>query len=222
MRARDQRPGATHSLAGNGHTSFVLSIRRRYPVTATSRHHRVRYARRRPDQRAGHPHHAAPSNTLTTIPALANVGTGGGSIAHLARGDGWQTTFVLVNTGASAAQAHLSFFDDRPAARCRCRSHFRSRQRSRYDGSSVNANAGGGRDADCDSGAASNPAPTIGSAQLSTSGNIGGFVIFRYNPNGQEAVVPLESRNAGAYLLASTIRAARRRVSRSTACRRRR
>ena len=27
-------------------------------------------------------------------------------------------------------------------------------------------------------------------------------MIFRYNPNGQEAVVPLESRNAGAYLLA--------------------
>ena len=41
-----------------------------------------------------------------------------------------------------------------------------------------------------------NPAPTIGSAQLTTTGNIGGFVIFRYNPNGQEAVVPLENRNA--------------------------
>ena len=27
-------------------------------------------------------------------------------------------------------------------------------------------------------------------------------MIFRYNPNGQEAVVPLESRNAAAYLLA--------------------
>ena len=29
-----------------------------------------------------------------------------------------------------------------------------------------------------------------------------GFVIFRYNPNSQEAVVPLESRNASAYVLA--------------------
>ena len=27
-------------------------------------------------------------------------------------------------------------------------------------------------------------------------------MIFRYNPNGQEAVVPLESRNANAYILA--------------------
>jgi hypothetical protein len=40
------------------------------------------------------------------------------------------------------------------------------------------------------------------SAQLTTTGNIGGYAIFRYNPNGQEAVVPLETRNASAYVLA--------------------
>ena len=58
-----------------------------------------------------------PNNALTTIPALANVGTGGGSIAHLASGgDGWQTTFVLVNTGTSAAQVTLSFFADQTGA----------------------------------------------------------------------------------------------------------
>ncbi len=48
----------------------------------------------------------------------------------------------------------------------------------------------------------SDPTPTIGSAQLTTNGNVGGFVIFRYNPNGQEAVVPLENRNASAYIVA--------------------
>ncbi len=37
-----------------------------------------------------------------------------------------------------------------------------------------------------------------GSAQLSTTGNVSGFVIFRHN--NQEAVVPLESRNANAYI----------------------
>ena len=30
-------------------------------------------------------------NTLTTIPALANIGTSGGSIAHIAAANGWQT-----------------------------------------------------------------------------------------------------------------------------------
>jgi hypothetical protein len=39
-----------------------------------------------------------------------------------------------------------------------------------------------------------------GSAQLSTTGNVSGFVIFRHN--NQEAVVPLESRNANGYIVA--------------------
>jgi hypothetical protein len=41
-----------------------------------------------------------------------------------------------------------------------------------------------------------------GSAQLTTNGNVGGFEIFRFTPNGQEAVVPLESRNASGYFIA--------------------
>jgi hypothetical protein len=48
-----------------------------------------------------------------------------------------------------------------------------------------------------------NAGPSIvGSAILTTTGNVGGFAIFRYNPTAQEAVVPLETRNAGAYPLA--------------------
>jgi hypothetical protein len=46
-----------------------------------------------------------------------------------------------------------------------------------------------------------NPLQT-GSAQLATNGNISGFAIFRYEPTGQEAVVPLESRNASSCILA--------------------
>jgi fructose/tagatose bisphosphate aldolase len=41
-----------------------------------------------------------------------------------------------------------------------------------------------------------------GSAQLTTSGQVSGYAIFRYNPNGQEAVVPIESRNASSYMVA--------------------
>jgi hypothetical protein len=48
---------------------------------------------------------------------------------------------------------------------------------------------------------ATDPAPTVGSAQLTTNGHVGGFVIFHYQ-NGQEAVVPLESRNASGYIIA--------------------
>jgi hypothetical protein len=42
----------------------------------------------------------------------------------------------------------------------------------------------------------------VGSAQLTTDGNVSGFAIFHYKPSGQEAVVPLETRNASAYVLA--------------------
>jgi hypothetical protein len=40
-----------------------------------------------------------------------------------------------------------------------------------------------------------------GSAQLTTTGNVSGFAIFRYNPSKQEAVVPLETHNANSYTL---------------------
>jgi hypothetical protein len=42
----------------------------------------------------------------------------------------------------------------------------------------------------------------VGSAQLTTNGGVTGFVIFHFGPNSQEAVVPLENRNANSYLIA--------------------
>ena len=53
-----------------------------------------------------------PAGAFTTISVLANVGVSGGSIARIASGNGWKTTFVLVNTGTGATQAHLKFFAD--------------------------------------------------------------------------------------------------------------
>jgi hypothetical protein len=49
---------------------------------------------------------------ITSLPLLAQVGTGGGSIAHFASGGGWQTTFTLVNTGTAAATATVNFYGD--------------------------------------------------------------------------------------------------------------
>ena len=45
------------------------------------------------------------------------------------------------------------------------------------------------------------PTPIVGSAQLTTTGNIGGFEIFRWNTFGQEASVPLESRTPNSFVL---------------------
>ncbi|MSV35008.1 MAG: hypothetical protein EXQ47_05340 [Bryobacterales bacterium] len=194
-------PGTTLSLASSGHTSFVLS--QQYPFTANKRG-TIEFAtppggqisvlgiRTTPLIKAN----GTNTLTLTTIPALANVGTGGGSIAHIATGAGWQTTFVLVNTGATPAQATLKFFATGTGTPLSIPLTFPQ------TGSSSNANtitqplAAGASLIVQSAAPASDPAATIGSAQLTTTGNVGGFVIFRYNPNGQEAVVPLETRSS--------------------------
>ncbi len=191
---------ASIPLDGNGHASFVLSTQ--FPATANIRGTAefdapgpttagqisvlgIRYT---------------PPGTLTTIPVLANVGTTGGSVAHIASGGGWETTFVLVNTGTSPAEAYLHFFDDNgnplslPLAF--------PQLGGTSTGSSVAQNIAAGATLWVQSAGALTDALLTGSAQLSTTGNISGYVILRYNPNGQEAVVPLESRNASAYLLA--------------------
>jgi hypothetical protein len=141
-----------------------------------------------------------PNNALTTIPALANVGTGGGSIAHVATGgDGWQTTFVLVNTGTSAAPITLSFFNDGTGSPMILPLSFPQfgSGNTIMAPSILRTLAAGATVVIASSGGAS---LATGSAQLTTAGHVSGFVIFRHN--NQEAVVPLESRNAGGYIIA--------------------
>jgi len=196
-------PGAAISLAGNGHTSFGLADPvLGFPVTAGMRG-TIEF-----DTPAGGRisvlglRFTPPNNALTTIPAIANVGTNGGSIAHLATGNGWQTTFVLVNAGARAAQVNLNFFDDNGSPLLLPLSFPQSGGGNSTMAPSVIQSLAAGATLIVESAApASDPAPTVGSAQLTTNGNVGGFVIFRYNLDGQEAVVPLENRNANSYIL---------------------
>ncbi len=184
-------------LNASGHASFVLSTQ--YPATTNIRgtvevdtptEGRISVLGIRYTQ----------PGMLTTIPAMANVGTAGGSFAHVAAGDGWETTFVLVNTGASAAQATLSFFDDNgnllplPLSFPQTNTALASRELS------YSANIAAGASLWIEGTGPSMSALT-GSAQLATTANISAYAIFRYIPNGQEAVVPLETRNAGAYLI---------------------
>jgi sugar lactone lactonase YvrE len=191
-------PGTSISLPGSGHSSFGLSDQ--FPVTANTRG-TIEF-----DTPAGGQisvlglRFTPPNNALTTIPALANVGTGGGSIAHLASGgDGWQTTFVLVNTGTTAAPATLSFFADMTGAPLSLPLSFpQAAGGATMTVPSYTAQLAAGATLIVISSGA--PQLLTGSAQLSTTGHVSGFVIFRHN--NQEAVVPLESRNANAYVLA--------------------
>jgi hypothetical protein len=194
-------PGANVLVRANYQTSFVLSDQAQgFPVTAEKRG-TIEF-----DRPAGARisvlglRFTPPNNALTTIPALANVGTGGGSIAHLASGgDGWQTTFVLVNTGASAVPATLSFYADQTGAPLSLPLSFpQSGAGATTQATSYTQTLAAGASLVIVSDGA--PQLLTGSAQLSSTGNVSGFVIFRHN--GQEAVVPLESRNANAYIIA--------------------
>jgi hypothetical protein len=139
----------------------------------------------------------ANGKTLTTLPLLASATAGSGSMAQVASGGGWETTFTLVNTGTSPAQVTMSFSDNSGNALSlplslvqtgRAITTATLSQTIAADASLVIVTQAS--------------TALVGSAQLIAGGNVSGFAIFRYNPTGQEAVVPLETRNARAYILA--------------------
>jgi hypothetical protein len=214
----------TLTIAANGHNSFALATQ--YPVTAEKRG-TLELTAEFTTPEAGRisvlglrttpvKTEKGTTVTLATIPALVRPAllhevtrakSGGGSMAQIATGDGWQSTFVLVNLGASAARADLAFFDDAgkpleiplqyPLAGKSENATASSLQ------STVHQTLAPGAMLFLKSAApAEKSAASIGSAQVTSDGDVGGFVILRFHPSGQEAVVPLEDRDGMGYILA--------------------
>jgi hypothetical protein len=193
------------TLPAQGHTSLMLTDTiNGFPVTAGKRG-TVEFDTPQGGQISvlGLRANAIPNSTnfaVTSLPVLASVGTGGGTMAHIASGGGWQTTFTLVNTGTSSATASLNFYGDNGSAVSLPLSFPQTGATSTATNVSQSIAAGASLIVVVqDSGGTTS---TTGSAVLTTSGNIGGFAIFRYNTTGQEAVVPLETVNAPSYILA--------------------
>jgi len=176
-----------------GHTSFTLDST--YPVTAGIRG-TIEFDTPPGGQidllglRANGP-------ALSTVPLLAEVGTNGGSMAHVTYNQGWKTTFTLVNTGTSPAQATLSFYDDFGTPLQISMSFPQTGTVS--NSTSVTETLPAGASLIVETSGQDNFRSVSGSALLTTTGNVSGFAIFRYNPSQQEAVVPLETRNASSY-----------------------
>jgi hypothetical protein len=186
----------TIKLAAQGHTSFMLTDN--YAITKGKRG-TIEFD----TPPSGHISALglrANGIALTTLPVLANLTAGGGSMAQVASGGGWQTTFTLVNTGIASAHAQLGFFDNNGNALSLPLSFVQSGTATTASTITQTITAGGTLvvvTQGSDTGAS-----LVGSAQLTTTGNVSGFAVFRYNPTGHEAVVPLETRNASAYVLA--------------------
>ncbi len=183
------------TVSPNGHKSFVLSTQ--YPITANIRG-TIEFVTTPLSQISVLGIRYTPPGTLTTIPALANVIGGIGLFPHLAWGGGWQTTFVLVNTGTSNAQVQLSMYDNNGIPLSLPLTFTQTGSTS--TASSVTQNIPAFSSAWIQAGPAGAALPT-GSAQLNTGGNVSGYAIYRYIPNGQEAAAPLESRSANAYVV---------------------
>ncbi len=184
----------TITLAGLSHTSFVLAAQ--YPVAANSKG-TIEF-----DTPAGGRIGAlglrfTPAGTLTAVPVLANVSNVGGSVAHIAAGGGWKTTVVLVNTGASAAGAHLAFFDDNGSPLLLPLSFPQTGDQS--PASLVDRTIAANASLVVESVGADSVA--TGSVQLTTDGQVSGYAILEYLASGQEAVAPFGSSGANAYVI---------------------
>ena len=186
---------ATLTLAALGHTSFMLN--QQYAVTAGKRG-TVEFDTPLRGQisvlglRANSP-------ALTTLPVLANVGTSGGSLAHATYNGGWTSTFNLVNTGAGSAQFTLSFLDNSGSPLAV--PLLLPQTVTTTTTSALTSTLAAGAMLLGETQAHDSLPAAEWSTQLTTTGNISGFEVFRWTTFGQEASVPLETRAPGSFVL---------------------
>jgi hypothetical protein len=112
---------------------------------------------------------------------------------------GWTSVFYIVNTGNASAQFTLSFFDENgvalPAPLLLAQSGTKTTT------SALTQTLAPGATLVINTNEQDSPTPVVGSAQLTTTGNISGFEIFRWNTFNQEASVPLETRTPNSFVL---------------------
>jgi hypothetical protein len=126
-----------------------------------------------------------------------------GSMPHIAAAENWTTSFTLVNNSLFSAQSRLSLFDDSGSP---LPVQLTFPQQTSGSGpvlaSSLDHTIDPNASLVINGGGPANVPVQVGSAQLAATGTVGGFAIFRLIPTSQEAVVPIEIRNASSYLLA--------------------
>jgi hypothetical protein len=185
---------ATISLVAQGHTSFMLN---QINSTTAGKRGSVEFDTL-PGGQISVVGLRANRGALTTLPLLANVGTNGGAIAHLTFNGGFTTTFYLVNTGA-AASFSLSFFDE--GGNTQEVPLLRPQSGTTTTTSILTQTMAAGAILEIET-EANDALPLVqGSAQLTTTGNITGFEVYRWTTFDQEASVPIETRTPNSFVL---------------------
>ena len=144
----------------------------------------------------------APLNVSVTGPPAPTMHDAG-AMAHLAVGGSWKTTLVLVNSGTGAARVRLSFFDDDGDPFSLPLAPVQTPPAGPVPTAMFESSLAAGASIALRCEAAAGAALRTGSARLATDGDVSGFAIFGSNAGSfdQEAVVPLEARNAASYML---------------------
>ncbi|MEQ1884529.1 MAG: FG-GAP-like repeat-containing protein [Bryobacteraceae bacterium] len=187
----------TIPLGGKGHTSFMLN--QQFPV-ANGKRGTIEFVT---PQNGGITVLGLRANgpALTTLPVLANVTNSGGLIAHTTYNGGFTSIYYIVNTGTSSADFTLSFFNETNGSPLQVPLSLPQSGTTTTTAAltrTVPAKAMLVVETQADDAAAAIAA----SAQLTTTGNISAFEVFRWTTFGQEASVPLETRTPASFLLA--------------------
>jgi len=142
--------------------------------------------------------------TLTGIGVAASTTSPASvaSMAQIAAGAGWRTQLTLLNTGTTSANAQAQFFDNNGNPLSLSVTLPQSPSTPAQQTATVSQTLAAGTMFLIQLNEPAGQATQVGSGRLTTSGSVSGFAVFDYDPTGQEAVVPLETRNAGMYILA--------------------
>jgi len=147
---------------------------------------------------------AAPDGALTTLPVSGSTDVSNGALSQLVSGGAWNITLTLANTGSTAAQVTLSFFDDNGNPWSLPLINALSGSSTPTQTSVVSQSIGPESQLVLQTAGSANSSTTQGWAQLTvTGGSVGGSEVYAdtASSNVQEAAVAVESRNPSAFIL---------------------
>lgn len=151
--------------------------------------------------RQGVPVTKLPQFTMVQPNASTSGPTLSGSFAQIASAGGWDTTLTLVNFGAAQSNAGLKFYSNHGSAWPLSFTLPQEPAAGATLASTLDETLAVNTSLLLDTTGPLTAVSEAGSAQLFGGGGIDGFAIFKYTPSNQQAVVPLETRNAPSYLL---------------------
>ncbi len=183
----------TVSMNVGTHDSYLLSDR--FPRTA-GRSGTVQFATAAAGQISVIGLRSPPSLRFSTIPPASEIDPGNGTMSQLAVGGGWSTTVEMINTTAAPAPAQLTFSTSNgaplvlPLSYSGTMTSASQLQQTLPPKGRLVVNIAG----------ADSAAPQIGSARMASGTGVSGFIRYSYVPLGQDAIVPLETRQAAGYI----------------------